>query len=352
MGLAQQLSLLRPLMTPAEIDALLGPAPTMRALDLLRIPPGDTGAYIHFSHEDGVIDSITYTALVKFPRDVPVCGVRIGMTVDDMHMALPELRLADGATGEPNAQGFVVYHAQPAALNTAIMASIKDGEVFAIALSRVDMDEILAQRKQRAADIKIERVREQERADRWKLIQDPNEMLLAWAEHCSPWTDYSPQSFVAFAQWLIATPDPDVWHIVATKWNWDYGHAPLLWIIRQKNCDIATALEVFFLVDPSYYFQYGNARSSVPADWHLEMFDFLAEIRQRLAQGFYERSEIAFDGEERVRFINRGLKTAEDETLARSFFPCETGQKIAGRDVTNSDGVAANNCYEMLETVN
>jgi hypothetical protein len=27
------------------------------------------------------------------------------------------------------------------------------------------------------------------------------------------------------------------------------------------------------------------------------MFDFLAEIRQRLVHGFYKRSEIAFDGE-------------------------------------------------------
>ena len=351
MRLAQQLSLLRPLMTPAEIEALLGPASTKRALDLLSNPQRDTGVSINFSHEDGVIDSITYTAFFKFPRDVPVCGMRIGMTVDDMHMALSELRLADGQTGEPNAQGFVVYQAQPVALNTAIAVSIKDGEVFAIALRRVDMDEVLAQRKQRTAELKIEREREQERANRWKSIQDPNEMLLAWAEHCSPWTDYSAQRFVAFARWLIATPNPDAWHIVATNWNWDYGRAPLLWIIRQKNCDIATALEVFFLAEPSYYFRYGNARSSV-VDQDLEMFDFLAEIRQRLAQGFYERSEIAFDGEEHMRFIHRGLKTAEDETLARSFFPREAGQKIPGRDVTNSDGTAAKNCYEMLETVN
>jgi hypothetical protein len=351
MSMPQQLSLFRPLMTLAEIEALLGPAPTMRALDLLRMSPGDTGVYIHFSHEDGVIYSITYTALVKFPRDVPVCGVRIGMTVDDMHLALPELRLADGATGEPNAQGFVVYHAQPAALNAAIAVSIKDGDVFAIALSRIDMDEVLARRKRRTADREIERERGQARADRWKTIQDPNEMLLAWAKHCSPWTDYSPQRFVAFARWLIATPDPDVWHIVATHWNWDYGRAPLLWIVRQKNCDIATALEVFLLAEPSHYFRYGAAHSSVSVD-DLEVLDFLADIRQRLAQSLYERSEIGFDGEERLRVINRALTTAEDKALAQSFFPPEAGQKIPGRDPTGGDGVAARKCYEMLATVN
>jgi hypothetical protein len=351
MSMAPQLSQLRPLMTRAEIETVLGPEQTKRALDRLSNPQRDTGVSVNFSFEDEVIDSITYMAYFKFPRDVPVCGVRIGMTVDEMRAALPALRLADGATGEPNAQGFVVYQARPAAPNTAITVSIKDGEVFAINLVRIDMDEVLAQRERRTADRRAEEDRKREAANRWKSIQEPDEMLLAWAEHCSPWTDYTPQRFVAFARWLIATPDPDVWHIVATNWNWDYGTAPLLWIIRQKNCDIATALEVYFLGEPSYYFRYGDDRSSMPADSHLEMFDFLTEIRQRLAQGFYKRSEIAFDGEEPMRFINQGLKTAEDKALARSFFPPEAGQKIPGRDPTKSDSAAARKCHEMLATV-
>jgi len=177
-------------------------------------------------------------------------------------------------------------------------------------------------------------------------------MLLDWAKHCSPWTDYSPQRFVAFARWLMATPDPDVWHIAATRWNWDYDRAVPLWIIRQKDCDIATALEVFFLAEPSYYFRWVNDRSSVPTGWELEAFDFLAEIRERLARGFYKRSEIAFDGERHMSYINPGLKTAEDKALAQSFFPREAGRKIPGRDLTESDSEAAGKCYAMLATVN
>jgi len=352
MSMAPLLSQLRPLMTRAEIETVLGPEETKKALDRLINPQRDTGVSVNFSFEDEVVDSISYTAHFKFPRDVPVCSVRIGMTVDEMQEALPTLRLVDGATGEPNAQGFVVYQARPAAPNTDIVVSIKDGEVFAINLVRTDMDEVLSRRKRRKADRSAEEDRKRDAANRWKSIQDPNEMLLAWAEHCSPWTDYSPQRFVAFARWLIATADPDVWHIVATNWNWDYGTAPLLWIVRQKNCDIATVLEIFILAEPSYYFRYGEDRSAVPAHSHLEMFDFLAEIRQRLAQGFYKRSEIAFDGEERMGFINRGLTSAEDEALAQSFFPPEAGQKIAGRDPSKTDSAAARKCYEMLATVN
>jgi hypothetical protein len=149
----------------------------------------------------------------------------------------------------------------------------------------------------------------------------------------------------------MATSDPDVWHIVATSWNWDYSHAPLLWIIRQESCDIATALGIFFLADPSYYFRWVNDRSSVPTST-LEMFDFLAEIRERLARGFYERSEIAFDGEEHMFYVNRGLDTAEDRALAQSFFPLKAGQKIPGRDLKDSEDDKFGECYAILATVN
>src|SRR5581483_8456576 len=111
-------------------------------------------------------------------------------------------------------------------------------------------------------------------------------------------------------------------------------------------------LEVFFLASPSYYFRWGNDRSSVPDGWERENFDFLTEIRQRLEQGFYKRSEIAFDGEKHMAIINRGLTTAEDRALAQSFYPPEAGRKIGGRDPEKSTGEATGKCYAMLATVN
>jgi hypothetical protein len=305
---------------------------------------------IVFSHSDGVIDRVSY--LGHFLRDVPVCGVSIGMTADAMRNAVPELRLADGETGEPNARGAVYYVAEPALLNATLHVGVQHGEVAGITLRRVDIDEVLARRERQEAERRAERDREQERADRWKSISGPDEMLLDWAENNSDWGADPISPKVQFARWLIATPDPDAWHIVATTWNWDYGRAPLLWIIRRNNCDIATALEVFFLAEPSYYFRYGNDRSSVPADWHLEDFDFLAEIRERLARGFYKRSKIAFDGEQHMLDISRMLKTAEDKALAKGFFPPEAGRKIPGRDLRDANDATAAKCYEMLAIVN
>jgi hypothetical protein len=351
MSLAEQLSQLRPLMTPDEVEALLGPEEKNRALKTISDFQRTTGVSVNFSHADGVIDSILYSASFNFPRDVAVCGMRIGMNIDAMQQALPDLRLSDGGTGEPNELGFVGYRANPASLNATIQVSIKNGEVFAINLRRIDLDEVLARRKRQEAERRAELDRRRELADNWKSVENTDEMLLSWAEHCSPWTDYSPEKFVRFARWLLATSDPDIWHVVATRWNWDYSHAPLLWIIRQENCDIATALEVFFLAEPSYYFRWVNDRSSVPAD-NLEMFDFLAEVRQRLARGFYKRSQIAFDGEKHMFYLNRGLATVEDRALAQSFFPPKAGQKIPGRDLKDIGDDKFRECYAVLATVN
>lgn len=351
MSLAQQLSQLRPLMIPAEIEALLGPEATKRALDRLGRFESATGVSVDFSHADGVIDSIFYSAMFNFPRDVAVCGVQIGMTLDALRKALPEVRLADGETGLPNERGFIRYRAKPTALNARIDVSIKDGQVYAFGLYRADLDEARERRQRQEAERRADTNRKRELAHKWKSVEDPDQMLLSWAEHCSPWTNYPPQKFVRFARWLMATTDPDIWHVVATRWNWDYSHAPLLWIIRQQKCDIATALEIFFLAEPTYYFRWAKDRSAVPTD-NLEMFDFLAELRARLARGFYRRSEIAFDGEEHMSYINRGLQTAEERGLAESFFPLEAGQKIPGRDLKDSEDGKFGECYAMLATVN
>jgi hypothetical protein len=350
MSLAEQLSRLRPLMTPAEVEALLGPEDKKRALDMFSDFQRTTGVSVNFSHADGVIDTILYMAMFNFPRDVAVCGVRIGMTVDDMQSALPGVRLADGVTGKPDERGFVRYQVKPASPNAVISIAIKDGEVFSFSLDRPDMAEARARRQREKAEREGEEKRKLERTNAWKSVENVDDMLLTWAEHCSPWTDLSSQKFVRFARWLRTTSDPDIWHIVATRWNWDYSHAPLLWIIRQENCDIATALEIFFLADPSYYFRWVNDRSSVPAE-NLEMFDFLTEIRQRLARGFYKRSEIGFDGEKQMSSVSWG-KTAEDRALAQSFYPLEARRKIPGRDLKDSADEKFGPCYAMLAPLN
>lgn len=271
MSLPERLSRLRPLMTRTEVVALLGLEEANQALDSFSGYQRKHGVYISFSHEDRVVDFIRF--FDNFARDVPVCGLRIGMNIDAVQAAMPE-----GTIGEPAPNGVVGFHARPASLDIAVGVGVRDGEVIQINLSRADMAEVWAARKKAEADRKAERERKLERGNRWKSIKDPDEMLLGWARsHTSD--SGNRRRFVKFARWLIGSSDPNAWHIVGTHWNWDNGHAPLLWIIRQNNCDMATALEIFFLAQPSSYIQYGMDRSLVPSP-DLEMFDFLMEIRE------------------------------------------------------------------------
>lgn len=38
---------------------------------------------------------------------------------------------------------------------------------------------------------------------------------------------------------------PYEWHHIAVNWNWDEDPLSLVWIIRQPNCDLATAAHIF-----------------------------------------------------------------------------------------------------------
>jgi hypothetical protein len=81
--------------------------------------------------------------------------------------------------------------------------------------------------------------------------------------------------------WL---PDqgPDVWHAVATGWNWDVDTAPLRWIIQQDGCDAATAQYVYW-----------TARLGDGAD--LEELQFI--IAQRWAASAYSTSRFSVKGQ-------------------------------------------------------
>jgi hypothetical protein len=154
-------------------------------------------------------------------------------------------------------------------------------------------------------------------------------MLESWAEHCSPWGEPS-SKYVAYARWLRTSSTPDERHVAADIWNWDYSHAPLLWMIRQPDCDKATALTIFFKGQPFYYLEFVADRTKVPGH-SLEIYDFLVEIRQRFAKGFYSRSEIAFDGEREMSSVYR---SSASPTSIQNFYPPEAGRKFAGRKLS------------------
>lgn len=85
-------------------------------------------------------------------------------------------------------------------------------------------------------------------------------------------------------------------HQRAEAHNYDHIPSKLRWIIRSKNCDLGTALLVYWRGDPNYYRLFPNRwemKDDAGAD--VALFDVLVEIEQRVIDGKYKKFEIQFD---------------------------------------------------------
>lgn len=127
---------------------------------------------------------------------------------------------------------------------------------------------------------------------------DATEMLWEWAARKTFKSDYL--SYFGYAKWLSEEATPDDWHQAVLAWNWGDGLEPLHWIIRQPNCDKATALTAFYMARPGQTLDDHGDRTQVSGR-QLESFDLIDEIRRRFLDRFYTRSEFYFDGESAVK---------------------------------------------------
>jgi hypothetical protein len=86
---------------------------------------------------------------------------------------------------------------------------------------------------------------------------------------------------------------PEEWHQIAWNWNWDNGIEPLLWIIRQPQCNKGTALLIYWYSGPKWLYQYNNRDEVKP--YNLISYDLVKEIEEKYTSGFYQNDNINFD---------------------------------------------------------
>jgi len=124
-------------------------------------------------------------------------------------------------------------------------------------------------------------------------LGDDNEMLTLWAEEAAPFGKSA--GVKEYAHWLIHEATAIERHVAIVNWNWDCGHEPLIWAVHQPDCELATALTIFWLSNPyDYYAEVQGDRTK--HDWlSFFYFDLIVDIRQRVLDGFYTRKTIAFD---------------------------------------------------------
>ncbi len=195
---------------------------------------------------------------------------------------------------------------------------------------RSRLDEIeRVDRHMREADF-ARRQNELELQDRWRSIHgNDDQMLLTWAAHIWPNDAQWSNEFVKFAVWLT-TASPDDYHSVVQNWNWDYGIVPLLWIIRNSDCELGTALQAYFRAEPHVEDLAERRREWIKTNYSvdLETFDFRMEIRARIARGEFRSNTLAFDFSKEV-----AVEYQHSESALSQILPEGCALKQAGRVV-------------------
>jgi uncharacterized protein DUF4274 len=87
---------------------------------------------------------------------------------------------------------------------------------------------------------------------------------------------------------------PDDWHRVALDFNWGEPLYVLDWIVRQPDCDVATALTIFWQGEPSAWLEEEGAGEEEPNGFSYLNRQICAYISKRVAAGGYTRSKITF----------------------------------------------------------
>ncbi len=82
-------------------------------------------------------------------------------------------------------------------------------------------------------------------------------------------------------------------HTEALSHNWDEGYSKLKKILKDENCDKATATAIFWYGQPNYYRQF-NKVSEVP-DHAKAGFRFLNQLEKKLMNDFFSVNHISFD---------------------------------------------------------
>ena len=93
--------------------------------------------------------------------------------------------------------------------------------------------------------------------------------------------------------WLEST-DPDDWHRVALDFNWGEPLYLLDWIVRQADCDVATALILFWKGEPGCWIEEERSESERPNGFSYLNKKICAYIANRIGAGGYTRSKIAY----------------------------------------------------------
>jgi hypothetical protein len=272
---------------------------------------------------ENIVESVSFEP--PFPADTPIYGFAIGTPRAEAENEMARLGLT---ALEPTGPEYC-YVTGTLVDGFELTLRFRNDVLERVTVAQPNHSEITEARVRYRREQQEKEQRQRDLANAWKVITDDDDaMLLTWARHCKPWNDYEPSEFLRYAEWLQKA-DPDQRHAAALTWNWDYGLAPLLWISRRDDCDLATALHIFFAAEPYFYLKIGGDREQVEAGYgDLMTFDMMMDIKDRIERGFYTRSAIQFDLTQPFEILDRYRPTAEQYAAV---IPADLPKRREGR---------------------
>lgn len=137
---------------------------------------------------------------------------------------------------------------------------------------------------------------------------------------------------LAHIDWL-RTANHDDWHRAALDFNWDNRIEPLLWIVMQDDCDLATAITIFWRCEPGWDLMLMARGEKV---YERDDLAIITTIAGRLHAGTYKRRTIAFDAEPRMHSDYAEMQADCAKFAQPPFQPHpDMIRSIIGREVVN-----------------
>lgn len=81
-------------------------------------------------------------------------------------------------------------------------------------------------------------------------------------------------------------------YYLASTYNWDDGTIVLDWIIGSPKCDKGTAVMIFWMAEPDYYFDYTE---ETVEEWAKDVWLLLQKILIKIKKDEFKRSKYAFN---------------------------------------------------------
>lgn len=314
-------------MTSASDFAKLRPGMPVTAVQDLLAPGAQPGVdgWIRTSWAGARIDTGGHIAVIafrdNFPSNIPIDGLHIGMTLDEL---------------SKDARGFRVAPRHYPFQLTPYVATRSADEMITAMVGPLGY---VRQLEFTWANASLPAVHEAPGPiyqPRPSPDTDAAELLADWAGSATFRDSYPVRR--AEAHWLRHDSTPEDRHRYVMRHNWDEGLEPLLWIIRQTDCEAATALLTFYMSRPGEFLDYAFDVHQVPG-YAKAAHDLILEIRDRFVSGAYSRATIAFDAGLALK-EEAYLPPAPDQAAFDKLIPPALRRDIPGRAIPFMDPLA------------